>query len=237
MKKILFLFALILMVQIASPISFNLEFTFYKNNTAKIDLIEISELPPSSFHEFVPGPYRIALISKSGEILWEKNTEIEMIVFDEIGLKEPYVYESREFFWRLPYMAEAEKIRFSYGNEIIFEVNLPEEFCKDRDALCPEFCKDKGDLDCLKCGDGICSLEINENYKNCEQDCPSGSKDNFCDKVKDKICDPDCTEKEDVDCFIEAGAGNLIYYLIGLAALIFFLILVFVFLKSGRPSP
>jgi hypothetical protein len=49
-----------------------------------------------------------------------------------------------------------------------------------------------------------CNLNLvcdsNENYKSCPQDCKSGGKDNYCDKVSDGICDPDCTFEEDKDC-------------------------------------
>ena len=48
------------------------------------------------------------------------------------------------------------------------------------------------------CGDGVCQRQ--ENYKTCPQDCSSGGKDNYCDKVKDGICDPDCKMGEDPDC-------------------------------------
>lgn len=47
---------------------------------------------------------------------------------------------------------------------------------------------------------GICEPENGENYGTCPQDCPSGSKDNYCDKVEDGICDPDCLIEEDIDC-------------------------------------
>jgi hypothetical protein len=56
-------------------------------------------------------------------------------------------------------------------------------------------------------GNGIC--EKNENFKNCQEDCPSGSKDGHCDKVKDGICDPDCPKEVDPDC-IPARCGNFI---------------------------
>lgn len=42
-----------------------------------------------------------------------------------------------------------------------------------------------------------------ENHANCMQDCLSGSEDNFCDKLKDGRCDPDCTPEEDTDCLEE----------------------------------
>lgn len=46
----------------------------------------------------------------------------------------------------------------------------------------------------------ICELDKNENYLTCPQDCPSGSADNYCDMLKDGICDPDCEISADVDC-------------------------------------
>lgn len=52
------------------------------------------------------------------------------------------------------------------------------------------------------CGDNICGLP--ENHFNCPQDCPSGSSDLVCDKIKDGICDPDCIllnkTEDDQDC-------------------------------------
>ena len=47
------------------------------------------------------------------------------------------------------------------------------------------------------CGDNIC--DITETYHTCLQDCPSGKLDNYCDKIKDNICDPDCFG-QDQDC-------------------------------------
>ncbi|MGB9749159.1 MAG: DUF333 domain-containing protein [Candidatus Woesearchaeota archaeon] len=48
------------------------------------------------------------------------------------------------------------------------------------------------------CGNNFCDAQ--ESYKNCPEDCPSGSKDGYCDMVKDGICDPDCMQGEDSDC-------------------------------------
>ncbi|MFH1641524.1 MAG: hypothetical protein ABIC04_01360 [Nanoarchaeota archaeon] len=41
--------------------------------------------------------------------------------------------------------------------------------------------------------------EQNENHQNCSQDCLSGEADNYCDKLSDGKCDPDC-ETGDFDC-------------------------------------
>jgi hypothetical protein len=46
--------------------------------------------------------------------------------------------------------------------------------------------------------DGTCYS--GENNQNCPNDCPTGSKDGICDKIKDGRCDPDCKWLEDPDC-------------------------------------
>ena len=48
------------------------------------------------------------------------------------------------------------------------------------------------------CGNRVC--DEHESHESCTKDCSSGSKDDFCDKVKDGICDPDCSSKTDADC-------------------------------------
>lgn len=50
----------------------------------------------------------------------------------------------------------------------------------------------------IRCNqNNIC--EINEDYFNCPEDCPSGSKDGICDLQDDGVCDPDCISG-DPDC-------------------------------------
>mgnify|MGYP001773454899 CR=1 FL=1 len=72
------------------------------------------------------------------------------------------------------------------------------------DCGCPEGLLCRGNV-CIeeRCGNKICESfpPYNENYNKCPKDCPSGSKDNYCDGVVDGICDPDCTEKTDPDCY------------------------------------
>lgn len=48
-----------------------------------------------------------------------------------------------------------------------------------------------------------CETELGENYQTCKEDCPSGSKDNFCDLIKDGKCDLDCSQDADIDCRIK----------------------------------
>lgn len=54
-----------------------------------------------------------------------------------------------------------------------------------------------------RCGNGIC--DSGENYGNCPRDCPSGLGDNYCDKIKEGRCDPDCSRTEDLDCICKVN--------------------------------
>lgn len=58
------------------------------------------------------------------------------------------------------------------------------------------------------CGNKNC--EQYESYENCPQDCKSGAKDGFCDRVKDGFCDPDCAQEEDTDCAQNAASNKSI---------------------------
>jgi len=48
------------------------------------------------------------------------------------------------------------------------------------------------------CGNNECNL--NENFLNCPQDCPSGLKDGYCAPLWDFACDPDCGRANDPNC-------------------------------------
>lgn len=56
------------------------------------------------------------------------------------------------------------------------------------------------------CGNNKC--EGHESYESCTKDCSSGSLDDFCDELKDGICDPDCSAKTDIDCEGFEAKGN-----------------------------
>jgi putative hemolysin len=60
-----------------------------------------------------------------------------------------------------------------------------------------------------KCGNSICEYSRGENQLTCPEDCPSGGKDDYCDRVKDGVCDPDCKGGDDADCDL----GYLLGYL------------------------
>jgi hypothetical protein len=84
---------------------------------------------------------------------------------------------------------------------------------------------------------GICEPNSGENYFTCLEDCPSGSKDNVCDLIKDGRCDSDCTPGADTDCLeattttttvpVGKPSGTIYIYLVVIgiivAVIVFFL--------------
>lgn len=58
-------------------------------------------------------------------------------------------------------------------------------------------------IDCKK--NNYCDLDLGENSLNCPQDCSTGMNDDYCDRIQDGICDPDCLTELDLDC--EEGEG------------------------------
>ena len=70
-----------------------------------------------------------------------------------------------------------------------------------KDGVCDPDCRKGIDPDCIETfGNDICEPEFGENHLTCPKDCPSGSRDNLCDKIRDGKCDPDCKREEDPDC-------------------------------------
>ena len=85
--------------------------------------------------------------------------------------------------------------------------NCPEDcegakdrFCDGvRDGVCDPDCNRTDDPDCVCNKNGVCEQGL-EDYMNCPDDCLPGSMDDYCDKTKDGVCDPDCKKGEDPDC-------------------------------------
>lgn len=77
------------------------------------------------------------------------------------------------------------------------------------------------------CPDNIC--EPHESYENCPRDCPSGQKDDYCDKISDGICDPDCITG-DSDC----ETKKIDYLAITVVSFILLLVAISIYLKMFR---
>jgi len=115
-----------------------------------------------------------------------------------------------------------------------------DNYCdKVKDGICDPDCLPSEDSDCKKiiiCGNGKC--EEQESFRNCPIDCPSGSKDNYCDKVRDGICDPDCLPSEDPDCEtktkIKPQQNTIRYFLLGGVIVIISLLILFIVWKKKK---
>jgi putative hemolysin len=86
------------------------------------------------------------------------------------------------------------------------------------------------------CGDGTCGSP--EDYETCPEDCPSGGLDEYCDGVKDGICDPDCEEGADPDCGVTSGGANwpLIGGIIAAVVVIATVITLLIIRRRGAPA-
>ncbi|MEA3254932.1 MAG: DUF333 domain-containing protein [Candidatus Altiarchaeota archaeon] len=113
---------------------------------------------------------------------------------------------------------------------------------KVRDEICDPDCVDEGiseeDPDCVvvsttietttttmetpakKCGNSVCEYSRGENQLTCPEDCPSGGKDDYCDRVGDGVCDPDCGGGDDADCGLGYLLGYLPYIIISLVLIL-----------------
>jgi len=120
----------------------------------------------------VPGTdYAIKLLDKDDKLSVEKSFGIRFILFGE----PPRILDDEIINIKLPYIESVNKVTLEHNNKIIFTKVI---------SVC----------------DNDNSCEDPENYLICTNDCPSGSRDNYCDKVLDGICDPDCAKEVDIDC-------------------------------------
>ena len=75
-----------------------------------------------------------------------------------------------------------------------------------------------------KCGNGVCDVMVGENYNTCPQDCQSGSKDGYCDRVIDGKCDPDCKKEEDLDC-VEPKRSHVVHFFIMIVIIVLVMVI------------
>lgn len=106
---------------------------------------------------------------------------IKAVSFDNSDITKIYynMSENKRYFIYIPYSENAARIEvYNPKNSRVMDIDVA-SFANT-------------------CGNKKC--EGHESYESCTTDCTSGSKDDFCDEVKDGICDPDCFGKADIDC-------------------------------------
>jgi len=213
---LIFIFLLILTVSLTYGAENKIYVLNLNYNQGKLSLVDVSvEIGYSPDRKIQPEEgYRCEVISFMGDVLYSFKFELPVKLATPPPLKNENVtsivyLDNVNFTLLIPYYKNGRAINiYDQYNFLVLSVDVS-NFAKP-------------------CGDNICETELNENYKTCPQDCPSGGADNYCDKVKDNICDPDCKENEDIDCM--KVDYRLPYLLLSLGAV--FLILLTLFLRK-----
>jgi hypothetical protein len=220
----------------------------YDENFGRLEIIGIKTLYGYASQDELPGNAEMSTVSASGETLNRARLALlpphilysySITDTNQEGeeIEQPSVATSDVF---IPYNKEIEKAVIKIDNlDANFEFSVKERLCNS---------------------DGTCDSE--ETAVSCPVDCPMDKEDGVCVWLEDNACDPDCARGVDPDCLKEitpepeetAGGtaatlpatpaqtqppdkqedGGINYPLIGGAAGIIVLLLVFYFLKSGR---
>lgn len=158
---------------------FIIEFEVDKNDNVTMKNIITREGLPTYFPML--GNYTLRLLDKSNNVKESASFDIEFYIVTPPPTPKIVEINKSSLLIGLPYSEEAKKVQLLHNKKIIFERSI--EVCNNNT---------------------ICEQSLGENFLSCPQDCHSGSQDGLCDKVIDKICDPDCSKLNitalDVDC-------------------------------------
>lgn len=157
---------------------------FYDNGA--IQLKNITVLPGSISRTTQEGDYEIKLSAFSNNILYTSSFSIPLSIRGEEFDLATGTFASKaiqsdklNFTLNVPYSSSGKTINIYYPNSTkVLKIDV---------GYFAQTCPDK-----------IC--QPHESYESCSKDCKSGGKDDFCDAVKDRICDPDCLPTQDSDC-------------------------------------
>jgi len=246
------LFILILFKETQGSTIF-VEVEFLKAGTARLTDFQYNE---KNYDYFFTGKgfgeYYVKILDKNKNVLYsekfggmdfviQKNTETGIVTeeVDKIDKSFRLLLPDNSYF-----------INFYKNEEELLSITLPNRLCNndnkcdadkgESEYLCPTDCgattlttaAKKTTTTIQVCNkNNKCEPKLGENYKTCPQDCSSGSKDDYCDKISDGICDPDCTEKEDPDC----KKPNMLWiYILIVIVVIGLLILFFTRIRGER---
>lgn len=256
MKKIIISTVLTLILIVSSAYAENVLSVYldvYKNNSVKLKEMKVMSGRPTEYTN--PGDYKLQILDSDNEVMVEKSISLNFMIMTDPPTESDVssINQKIEFNTSMKYLKLFLNENEIFSKELVLcnnngicnqyesYLSCPSDcplksrdgICiKDRDGTCDPDCSEGADPDCQvvsdKCGNGIC--DSGENYKLCSKDCPSGTKDSFCDSVADGKCDPDCSQKEDVDC-VKPSNRIFIYIIIGVVAIA---LLAFIFLKSRK---
>ncbi len=139
------------------------DFFIYKNDTVEFIKARSYIGNPESA-ELKSSDYGLVFVDASGKRVGQINLPVIFYVLDPLEEVDSIPLSVRQ-----PCNADWNELQIYHQNERIFSASVKELLCNN---------------------DGICNNY--ETVLTCPNDCPSGSKDGWCDKKSDSICDPDC---------------------------------------------
>ena len=154
---------------------------------------------PLRGEEMIAGDYQFNIFGRNNQLITQEYFPAYFVIFDPF-----YRVKEIPVTITVPYREEYATMDLVHEDKLIYR--------HDISTLCAQ--------------DKICQRP--ENAISCPADCPTGSADNYCDRVPDNKCDPDCLGG-DGDC--SPGSNAWIITSIGVMVL---LAVVTFFLKKRR---
>lgn len=181
---------------------------FYDNGI--IQLKNAAVLPGSVSQATQKGNYEIKLSAFSNNILYASSFSIPFSIrVEEFDLatgtfaSKAIQSDKLSFTLNVPYFSSGKTINIYYPNSTkVLKIDV---------GYFAQTCPDK-----------IC--QPHESYESCSKDCKSGGKDDFCDAIKDNICDQDCLPTQDSDCVTPQRFKRInlrLYLIVGIAVAAF----------------
>ena len=160
-----------------------IDITVFKVDKVELHRVYLDEGVESSEFTTQKGNYKAVLFDEQGKKLFEKFLKLDFKAIIDIfpgqkNIPEEIELDKTRLLLKMPYFDRIAKFQLLKEGKVIFETKI--DLCNDN---------------------GVCESNKDENHLSCPNDCVSGTKDNYCDRVLDGICDVDCAIKElDIDC-------------------------------------
>lgn len=176
---------------------------FYNNGNLSYGNVKLLETPENLNTKSEIGDYQLTVFSFEDKPLYETKFSFSLEIvssppeewFDDEGNqiyfpnatgKEKLKLEKASIVLFIPYFDDVKNAKVFYDGILKLNIDLSNFSICNHNSIC----------------------ENKESFKTCPTDCPSGSMDDYCDKVNDGVCDPDCLSGQDSDCKIITQTVN-----------------------------
>jgi hypothetical protein len=210
---ILFTIAALLVVSGSAQKSFEADITVFKNETAKLDRLEIIESRADKY-QGSEGSFTLEAIDSDGKVVWSQSRRINFYLLTN----PPTKIDSKTQRYSIPFEKEITGLSLKKDGENIFSANITDRICK-YDNKCPSYCSGKSvDVDC-SCGNEIC--ENHETKELCFEDCGDDepSSPGAGDFGSSDADNDDNSDSEDNDDDTGSSYSVLAYAFVGLLLL------------------